>query len=136
MISQRWRVALFLFFAAGLNYADRTALSSVIPPLRADIGATDVQIGLLGMLFLWSYAIASPFAGNIADRFSRSKIVLWSLVGWSLITVSTGLAQSVMTLMILRTALGIAESFYLPAAIFMRWDESGLADRSGAVSSE
>ncbi|MSU65219.1 MAG: MFS transporter [Opitutus sp.] len=116
MISKPWRVAIFLFVAAGLNYADRTALSSVIPPLRQDLGATDVQIGLFGMLFLWSYAIASPFAGNLADRFSRRRIVVWSVVLWSLITVLTGLASSVMALFVLRTALGIAESFYLPAA--------------------
>lgn len=116
MISQPWRVALFLFAAAGLNYADRTALSSVIPPLRQDIGATDVHVGIFGMLFLWSYALASPFAGNIADRFSRSRIVVWSLVAWSLITVLTGLAGSVTAVFVLRTALGIAESFYLPAA--------------------
>src|SRR5688572_20167968 len=103
MISQPWRVAIFLFVAAGLNYADRTALSSVIPPLRDDLGATDVQVGILGMLFLWSYAIVSPFAGNFADRFSRSRIVVWSLVIWSAITLLTGFAQSVFALCVLRT---------------------------------
>jgi predicted MFS family arabinose efflux permease len=116
MISTRWRVALFLFVAAGLNYADRTALSSVIPPLRADLGITDAQVGWAGLIFLWTYALASPFAGNIADRFSRSAIVLWSLVAWSVVTVLTGLVPNVTFLLGLRLALGIAESFYLPAA--------------------
>ncbi|WP_414660645.1 MFS transporter [Horticoccus sp. 23ND18S-11] len=133
MLSQPWRVALFLFVAAGLNYADRTALSSVIPPLRQDLGATDVQIGIAGMLFLWTYAIASPFAGNLADRFSRSRIVLWSLVTWSVITIATGLVQSVMMLFVLRTALGIAESFYLPAAGALLGDHHGPATRGRAM---
>jgi sugar phosphate permease len=107
MITPRWRVALFLFVAAGLNYADRTALSSVIPPLRADLGITDAQIGLAGMLFLWCYALASPFAGNLADRFSRSKIVVWSLVAWSVVTIFTGLIESVIALFVMRIALGL-----------------------------
>src|SRR6185503_2939087 len=124
-----WRVAIFLFAAAGLNYADRTALSSVIPPLRQDLGVTDVQIGIVGMLFLWTYALASPFAGNLADRFSRSRIVMWSLVTWSLITVATGLVQSVYLLYVLRIALGIAESFYLPAAGALLGDHHGPATR-------
>ena len=74
----RWKIAFFLFFAAGLNYADRVALSSVIPPLRADLGITDAQIGFAGMVFLCCYALMSPFAGLVADRFSRSRIVLLS----------------------------------------------------------
>jgi predicted MFS family arabinose efflux permease len=132
-MTQPWRVAFFLFFAAGLNYADRTALSSVIPPLRDDLGVTDVQIGVMGMLFLWSYAIASPFAGNMADRFSRSKIVVWSLVGWSVITVFTGLAQGVLSLFVLRALLGLAESFYLPAAGALLGDHHAPATRGRAM---
>jgi MFS transporter, Spinster family, sphingosine-1-phosphate transporter len=116
VISKPWQVVMFLFAAAALNYADRTALSSVIPPLRSDLGVTDAQIGLIGMLFLWSYALSSPFAGVVADRFSRSRIIVWSLVAWSLVTVLTGFSTSMMMLLVLRVALGIAESLYLPAA--------------------
>ena len=133
MISQPWRVALFLFVAAGLNYADRTALSSVIPPLRQELGATDVQVGLFGMFFLWSYAIASPFAGNLADRFSRSRLVVWSLVAWSLITLFTGFASSVFWICVLRLALGITESLYLPAAAALLGDHHPPTSRGKAM---
>lgn len=128
-----WRVALFLSVAAGLNYADRTALSSVIPPLREELGATDAQIGWAGSLFLWSYALLSPLAGNLADRFSRSRIIVWSLVGWSLITLGTGLVQSVATLLVMRVALGLAESFYLPAAAALLGEHHGPATRGKAM---
>lgn len=125
MLSLPWRVASFLFVAAGLNYADRTALASVLPPLRETLGATDAQLGLANTLFLWSYAIASPFAGSIADRFSRARMVLFSLVAWSAITVGTGLVHSVQGLYTMRIALGIAESFYLPAAAALLADHHG-----------
>ncbi len=133
MISKPWRIAWFLFFAAGLNYADRTALSSVIPPLREATGITDAQVGLAGLLFLWSYALASPFAGNIADRFSRARIVTWSLVAWSLVTILTGFATDVASLLVLRIALGITESFYLPAAAAMLGDHHGASTRGKAM---
>lgn len=133
MTHSPWRLTWFLFFCAGLNYADRTALSSVIPPLRSDIGITDAQIGIAGMLFLWSYAVFSPFAGNIADRLSRSKIVMWSLIGWSTITILTGLIQNVTTLFVLRMALGIAESFYLPAAVALLGAHHQMATRGKAM---
>ncbi len=133
MISKPWRVVWFLFFAAGLNYADRTALSSVIPPLRTETGITDAQIGLAGMLFLWTYALCSPFAGTVADRFSRSKIIMWSLVAWSSITILTGFAHTVFALLALRVLLGMAESFYLPAAGALLGDHHGSATRGKAM---
>ena len=128
-----WRVALFLSVAAGLNYADRTALASVIPPLREDLGATDAQMGWAGLVFLWSYALISPFAGNLADKFSRRRIIVWSLAGWSLITLGTGLVQSVTALLIMRVALGLAESFYLPAAVALLGEHHGPATRGKAM---
>lgn len=126
-------MATFLFVAAGLNYADRTALSSVIPPLRADLGVTDAQVGLAGLLFLWTYAIVSPFAGNLADKFSRSKIVFWSILTWSGITLLTGLSRNTTELLALRTALGVAESFYLPAAVALLGEHHGPATRGKAM---
>ena len=130
----RWRIAVFLFFAAGQNYADRVALSSVIPPLRADLGITDAQIGFAGMIFLWAYAIVSPFAGLMADRFSRSRLVVLSLVAWSAVTVLTGFAESFAVLVLARFLLGIAESFYLPAAGALLADHHGPASMGRAVS--
>jgi MFS family permease len=132
-VSVPWRVALFLSIAAGLNYADRTALSSVIPPVREDLGATDAQIGWAGLLFLWSYALLSPFAGNLADKISRTRIIVWSLVVWSLITLGTGLVPGVTALLVMRAALGVAESFYLPAAAALLGDHHGPATRGKAM---
>jgi MFS family permease len=132
-LTEPWRVAVFLFVAAGLNYADRTALSSVIPPLREDLGVTDAQVGLAGLLFLWTYAIESPFAGNLADKYSRSKIVFWSILIWSLITLLTGLSRNTTDLLVLRAALGLAESFYLPAAVALLGEHHGPATRGKAM---
>jgi len=128
-----WRVTWFLFFAAALNYADRAALSSVIIPLREELGVTDAQVGIMGMLFLWCYALASPLAGTLADRHSRSRIVLGSLVAWSAIMFVTGFATTALALMLLRVLLGIAESFYLPAAAALIGDHHGPETRGRAM---
>ena len=69
MVSKRmalkWKIAAMVFAIAALNYADRTAIASVFPLLRAELGITDAVIAGIGSLFLWSYAIGSPFAGYI-----------------------------------------------------------------------
>jgi MFS family permease len=128
-----WKVVAFLTIAAGFNYADRAALASVIPPLRSDLGLTDIEIGLVGSAFLWSYALASPFAGLLADRRSRSRLVVGSLIVWSLVTLFFGTATGLASLLALRVALGIGESLYLPAAGALIGDHHGPATRGRAM---
>src|SRR5690348_3874581 len=98
----RWRLLGFLCLAAMLNYADRAAFSSVLPPLRQDLGLTDVTLGVLGSVFLWSYALACPFAGWLADRYSRGLLVVWSLALWSAVTFLTGVTSGLGMLVALR----------------------------------
>ena len=106
-----------MFFIACLNYADRTAISAVFPLLRSELGISDVGLGAIGSFFLWSYAIGSPFAGWLADRVSRSRMVVYSLTAWSLITIATGMVTDSNQLLFTRILLGLAECGYLPAAI-------------------
>lgn len=119
MPAYRWILAITLFFAAGLNYADRTSISVVFPLLKSELGISDLALGGLGSAFLWAYAIGSPFAGALADRRHRGRVLLSSLVLWSLITAATGMASGYWQLAGSRVALGLAECLYLPAATAM-----------------
>ncbi len=130
----RWRVVAFLACAAALNYADRSALSSVLPALRTEFALTDVQLGLLGSLFLWGYALGSPLAGVLADRWSRRALVVWSLAIWSAVTALMGAANGFLALVLLRLGLGLAECLYLPAATALLADHHGPETRGRAMS--
>ena len=130
----RWRAALFLAVAAALNFADRAAMSAVLPALRTDLKLSDVQLGLIGSVFLWCYALGSPFAGNLADRTSRVKIVTGSILAWSFVTATIGLTSGWPMLLALRAALGCAECLYIPAAIALLADYHGTATRARAIS--
>ena len=109
-------MTLFLAFAAALNFADRAAMSAVLSAVRVDLSLSDVALGLLGSVFLWSYAVGSPFAGHLADRCSRSRLVFISLLAWSAVTAVTGLVGNYPTLLSLRVGLGLAECLFFPAA--------------------
>ncbi len=106
----------FLALAAALNFADRAAMSAVLAAVRVDLGLSDVALGMLGSFFLWSYALGSPFAGVLADRWSRSRMVVVSLFAWSAVTAATGLVNSFPMLLSLRLGLGLAECMFFPAA--------------------
>lgn len=130
----RWRVVVFLTCAAALNYADRSALSVVLPTLSDEFDLTDVQLGLLGSVFLWGYALGSPFAGILADRMSRRALVVGSLALWSGVTALMGFANGIVALVFLRLGLGLAESLYLPAATALIADCHSPETRGRAMS--
>jgi predicted MFS family arabinose efflux permease len=130
----RWRVALFLALAACLNFGDRSAMSAVLSTVRTEFALSDVSLGLLGSVFLWTYALCSPFAGALADRFSRTRLVIGSLAAWSAITLLVGLAHNFPVLLALRLGLGVAECIFLPAAIALIAEYHGVETRARALS--
>ena len=125
---------MFLMLAGGFNYADRAALTTVLPALRTEMHLTNVDLGLLSSLFFWSYAIGSPIAGMFGDRFPRRKLVLGSLVAWSAVTLLTGMSRNFFELAVLRVALGFAECIYIPTAVALLMDQHSPATRGRAVS--
>ena len=64
-------------------------------------------------VFLWIYGIVSPFAGVVADRVSRKKLVVGSLFVWSAVTYLMGYATDFQQLYWLRALMGISEALYM-----------------------
>jgi MFS family permease len=116
-LARAWLIVGLLWFVAGLNYLDRVMITTMRASLVEAIPMTDAQFGLLTSVFLWVYALLSPFAGFLADRFSRSGVVVGSLFVWSAITWLTGHARTFDQLLIARALMGISEACYIPAAL-------------------
>ena len=132
-LSASWRVTLVAAIGAMINYGDRAAFSSVLPAIGKDLELSGTTMGLLGSLFLWSYALGSPVAGSLADRFSRRSTIIWSLALWSLVMVGTGFANSVIILCVSRVALGLTECPYLPASIALVGDSHPPSTRARGI---
>lgn len=113
----RWYLVGLLTTIAALNYADRSALAATLPPVRDELHMSPVMLGTAGSAFLWVYAICSPASGYFADRWPRSKMILWSVCAWSVVQILTGFVERSWQMIGVRALLGIAECAYVPAAI-------------------
>ena len=129
-----WLVVALLWVAAFLNYLDRNILTTMRSSLVSAIPMTDAQFGLLTSVFLWVYALTSPVAGYLADRFSRSRLVTLSLFVWSVMTWLTGHAKTFDQLLLARAFMGLSEAFYIPAAFALIVDYHCERTRSRATS--
>jgi len=106
-----------LWPVACLNYLDRLMITTMRDSIKAGIPMTDAQFGLLTSAFLWVYALLSPSAGYLADRFGRSRVIIGSLFVWSAVTWLTGHANTFGELLTARALMGISEACYIPAAL-------------------
>lgn len=111
-----WLIVFLLFWVGALNYLDRNTIATMRSSIIESIPMTDAQFGMLTSVFLWTYALFSPVAGFLADRFSRSKVIIFSFIVWSLVTWLTSYATTYDQLVATRVLMGISEAFYLPAA--------------------
>ena len=127
-------VALLLPVAL-LNYLDRQLVATMQKSIMGSVDdlKTQAQWGHLLAWFKWTYALASPLAGYVADRFGRRHVIALSLFVWSADTWATAHAATYDQLLVTRAIMGLSEAFYIPAALALIADHHGGATRSRAV---
>ncbi|MFN3231498.1 MAG: spinster family MFS transporter [Alphaproteobacteria bacterium] len=115
-----WYVVGVLMVAYTFSFIDRQILSLMVGPIKADLGISDTQIGLLqGLAFAIFYTALGFPIGRMADRRSRRGIIAWGIFVWSLMTAACGLAKSYATLFLARMGVGVGEAALSPAAYSM-----------------
>jgi MFS family permease len=130
-----WLIVALLVPVALLNYLDRQLVATMQKSIIGDVSgiSSQEQWGHMLAWFKWTYAFASPFAGLVADRCSKSLIVCLSLFAWSAVTWATGHATTYEHLLATRAAMGLAEAFYIPTALALITEHHATATRSRAV---
>ena len=128
-----WLVVGLLWFVGAFNYLARIMITTMHGSIVESIPMTETQFGLLISVFLWVYGLLSPFAGFLADRFSRTRVILVSMFAWSVVTWLTGYATNFTELLVMRVLMGISEVCYIPAALALITDYHRGPTRSFAI---
>lgn len=112
-----WFATITLGFLYWMSMLDRFIISLLIDPIKADLGLTDVQFGLLqGLAFVISFSIFGFIFGALADWKDRRWLVFIGVTVWSLASAACGLAQNFWHLLLARAGLGAGEASLNPCA--------------------
>ncbi|MGH8853603.1 MAG: MFS transporter [Telluria sp.] len=116
-IRRRQTLALVLLVVTGvINYLDRATLAVANEYIRADLGLSLGQMGLLLSAFSWSYALCQLPVGALVDKIGPRWLLGMGLVVWSLAQAAGGLVSTFGWFVIARIVLGIGEAPQFPAA--------------------
>lgn len=116
-VTAAWYALAVLCIVTLLSQLDRHVTTIIVAPLKKEFAISDTLFGLLhGYGFAITYAIFGIPFGRLVDRKNRRNIILFGLLGWSLLTSLSAFAGSYTQLLILRTGVGIGEAVLGPAA--------------------
>jgi MFS family permease len=119
----RWYVLALLMIVYAFNMIDRQIVTILAPYLKADLGVSDAQLGLLyGTTFALFYGVFGIPLARLADGWSRAKTLALGLSFWSLMTAFSGLSRSFPNLGLARIGVGVGEASASPAAVSLLCD--------------
>lgn len=118
-----WYATIVLALMYWLSVLDRFIISLLVGPIKADLGISDTQFGLLnGAAFAVTFCLFGLIAGAVADRFSRRWVIFTGVSVWSISTALCGTAQNFWHLLTARVGVGAGEAALAPAATSMLTD--------------
>ncbi len=118
-------LVLILGITFGIVFFDRQAAANLMPLIKPDLGLDNTQVGMVGSALAVTWAISAYLVGLVSDRTGRRKLVLIvCVIGFSLCSVVSGLANSFPLLLVSRFLMGLLEGGVMPICLAIMTLES------------
>lgn len=112
----RWTILLIIWLLYVINYFDRISVLIFLPYIQKDLNLTPIEVGWLGSIFFFGYAVAQLSSGFFTDKIGPKKTMNIAIWVFTAVTFITGFVRSFWQFIILRIGLAIGEGHhYVPA---------------------
>lgn len=112
----RYRIIGLTVAMSIILYLDRYCIGAVTSNIIVDLKLDEAQFGWAVGLFFWSYALFQVPAGWLCDVFGSRKTLAVYVLGWSVVTILLGFANSLWIFLLLRILMGAAQAGAYPSA--------------------
>src|SRR5690242_17378947 len=113
---ERIIVTIGVMMAVLLQVLDTTIANVALPHMQADLSASQDQINWVLTSYIVASAIALPISGWLADKVGRKRLLLISVVGFTIASVLCATATSLSEMVIFRALQGVSGAFIVPLA--------------------
>ena len=111
------RTVTLLAFGFGLVGIDRFLISTLFPVIARDLHLGYRDIGIITGALAVAWGLSSLIFGAISDHVGRRIILTLSLIVFSVLIGASGLASGLLTLVLARFLMGLADGAFTPASI-------------------
>ena len=115
--SYEFKAVPLLAIGFGVVSLDRFIINPLFPVMRQELGLTYGNLGLISAVLALTWGLASIVTGRLSDRIGRKHVLVPAAFMFSLLVAVTGLATGLVSLLLIRGVMGLAEGAYAPASI-------------------
>src|SRR5882757_9773091 len=110
---RRW-LTVVVMMATIMQALDGTIANVALPNIQGSLSATQEQVAWVITSYIVSAAIATPLAGFCAVRFGVRRILVSSVIGFTIASMLCGAAQTLPQLVAFRTLQGVCGAALVP----------------------
>ena len=114
--AERLIVTVGVMTAVLLQVLDTTIANVALPHMQASLSATQDTINWVLTSYIVASAIALPISGWLADRVGRKRLLLISVVVFTIASVLCATATSLAEMVVFRALQGVGGAFIVPLA--------------------
>jgi len=107
--SYEFKIILILSLAFGLVGLDRFILPVLFPSMMGELKLTYEDLGNLVGILAIAWGVAAFGMGYLSDRLGRRKVLIPAVILFSLLSALSGVATGLLSLLIIRAVMGLAE---------------------------
>jgi DHA2 family multidrug resistance protein len=100
--------------ATVMNSLDSTIANVALPHIQGSVSASSDEITWVLTSYIVAAAIMTPLTGWLAGRFGRKRLILWSIVGFTIVSGLCGLATGLTELVAFRLLQGVFGAALVP----------------------
>ncbi|GAA4417073.1 multidrug resistance protein [Advenella faeciporci] len=114
--SYEWKIVLLLTLGFSLVGLDRWIIAPLLPSIMKDLSLSYQDVGLIFGALGITWGIFAIFAGSLSDRIGHRKILIFSLILFSLASGLSGSAMGLTSLILIRALMGVSEGAFCPTS--------------------
>ena len=113
---KRLLVTVAVMLAVLMQVLDTTIANVALPHMQASLGGTQESINWVLTSYIVASAIAIPISGWLSDRVGRKRLMLMSVVGFTIASMLCAVATSLPEMVLFRILQGVSGAFLVPLA--------------------
>lgn len=110
----KYIILLLLFLGWSIGNLSRFAINFAIIDIGKDFGLNASSTGIIISSFFVGYALSQLPGGWLADKFGAKKVLIASVILWSLFGALSGMAWSMTSMIVFRFMLGFCVGIFWP----------------------
>lgn len=133
-LHSKWPILFLIWAMMLIAYFDRIDMAVAGPDVMAALHISKSQFGWVLSAFTFGYAAMQVPGGHCADKFGSRPLLVAAILAWSLFTIFTGLAGSLLALIAIRILFGFGEGIEIGPQFKLIGDYFTTQERSRANS--